>query len=398
MRHAQLNPPFLTHRGGCHCGAVALRGGRTGARLTVQHCNCSICSMTGYLHLIVPAARFRLLRGADMLETYTFNTGTARHLFCRRCGIKSFYVPRSNPDGFSVNAALPRPRDVRARGGRAVRRTQLGAVRLPRSRSCPARVTRRRQVRRDPAASPRPPASTDPPGPAEGRARWRTRPARCGACDVPAGGASPATGGVASPCKPTAKCAPKHHGRNGRDVHFPVSGPGCAPPCLAGRVHCEPVPMLARRRPGRHPHSCRDRAKWTGRDRGQALLASRAPRALPSPLPVSARAAAVEQLGTVRRWVNRQMARIATWPFVPSRFVSQYEPRGTAGCDGAHGHALARRLAAALHLRPLLLAGIASATGTAARPYELEASLAAEVDPDETIPRTPCAGAPALAA
>jgi hypothetical protein len=72
--------------------------------LTVQECNCSICSMTGFLHLIVPASRFRLLRGADCLTTYTFNTGTARHLFCRRCGIKSFYVPRSNPDGYSVNA------------------------------------------------------------------------------------------------------------------------------------------------------------------------------------------------------------------------------------------------------------------------------------------------------
>lgn len=59
--------------------------------------------MTGYLHLIVPASRFRLLQGASELEAYTFNTGTARHLFCRHCGIKSFYVPRSNPDGFSVN-------------------------------------------------------------------------------------------------------------------------------------------------------------------------------------------------------------------------------------------------------------------------------------------------------
>jgi hypothetical protein len=59
--------------------------------------------MTGFLHLIVPSGRFRLLSGAGMLETYTFNTGTARHLFCRRCGIKSFYVPRSNPDGYSVN-------------------------------------------------------------------------------------------------------------------------------------------------------------------------------------------------------------------------------------------------------------------------------------------------------
>jgi len=91
------------HRGGCHCGDVAFEV-EAPAALTVQECNCSICSMTGFLHLIVPASRFRLLQGAESLTTYTFNTGTARHLFCLRCGIKSFYVPRSNPDGYSVNA------------------------------------------------------------------------------------------------------------------------------------------------------------------------------------------------------------------------------------------------------------------------------------------------------
>ncbi len=96
-------PALVTHRGGCHCGAVAFEVDAP-ARLVVQECNCSICAMAGFLHLIVPASRFRLLRGADALETYSFNTGTARHLFCRRCGIKSFYVPRSNPDGYSVNA------------------------------------------------------------------------------------------------------------------------------------------------------------------------------------------------------------------------------------------------------------------------------------------------------
>lgn len=59
--------------------------------------------MTGYLHLIVPAVRFRLLSGADDLVEYTFNTGAAKHRFCRYCGIKSFYVPRSHPDGIDVN-------------------------------------------------------------------------------------------------------------------------------------------------------------------------------------------------------------------------------------------------------------------------------------------------------
>ena len=59
--------------------------------------------MTGYLHPIVPAERFRLLKGEDVLTTYSFNTGTAKHRFCSVCGIKSFYVPRSKPDGYSVN-------------------------------------------------------------------------------------------------------------------------------------------------------------------------------------------------------------------------------------------------------------------------------------------------------
>ena len=94
---------LVTHRGGCHCGAVAFEVDAP-ARLTVSDCNCSICRMSGYLHLIVPRARFRLLRGAHELAEYTFNTNTARHLFCRTCGVKSFYVPRSNPDGYSVNA------------------------------------------------------------------------------------------------------------------------------------------------------------------------------------------------------------------------------------------------------------------------------------------------------
>ena len=92
----------VTHRGGCHCGAVRFEV-RAPARVTVQRCNCSICAKTAFLHLIVPGADFRLVRGDEALTTYTFNTGVARHLFCATCGVKSFYVPRSNPDGWSVN-------------------------------------------------------------------------------------------------------------------------------------------------------------------------------------------------------------------------------------------------------------------------------------------------------
>jgi hypothetical protein len=104
---------LVTHRGGCHCGAVAFEV-EAPARLLVQECNCSICAASGFLHLIVPRGRFRLLRGEGALTEYTFGTKIARHLFCRTCGVKSFYVPRSNPDGYSVNARCLDPATVEA--------------------------------------------------------------------------------------------------------------------------------------------------------------------------------------------------------------------------------------------------------------------------------------------
>lgn len=94
---------LITHRGGCHCARVRFEV-TAPAKLEVSECNCSMCGKSGYLHLIVPAKRFRLVSGQEVLTAYTFNTGTAKHLFCSVCGMKSFYVPRSHPDGYSVNA------------------------------------------------------------------------------------------------------------------------------------------------------------------------------------------------------------------------------------------------------------------------------------------------------
>ena len=88
--------------GGCHCGAVRFEV-QTPDIIEVEDCNCSMCACTGFLHIIVPSSRFRLRQGAERVASYTFNTGTAKHMFCLVCGVKSFYVPRSNPDGFSVN-------------------------------------------------------------------------------------------------------------------------------------------------------------------------------------------------------------------------------------------------------------------------------------------------------
>jgi hypothetical protein len=110
-----------TYQGGCHCGQVRFRV--QGDLANVSECNCSICTMKGILHLVVSREQFELLSGQDAITTYQFGTNVAKHTFCRHCGIHSFYTPRSNPDGISVNvrclegvdveAVRPRPFDGR---------------------------------------------------------------------------------------------------------------------------------------------------------------------------------------------------------------------------------------------------------------------------------------------
>ena len=60
--------------------------------------------MTGFLHVMVPHEDFDLITGRDALGSYRFGSGAAEHLFCRQCGVKSFYQPRSHPEARSVNA------------------------------------------------------------------------------------------------------------------------------------------------------------------------------------------------------------------------------------------------------------------------------------------------------
>jgi len=92
----------MRHRGSCHCGAIVIEV-EAPAEVDVYECNCSMCERTGFLHLIASKENFRLLQGKDDLTIYTFNTGVAQHYFCKHCGCKPYYIPRSNPDGFSIN-------------------------------------------------------------------------------------------------------------------------------------------------------------------------------------------------------------------------------------------------------------------------------------------------------
>ncbi len=88
--------------GGCHCGAVRFTV-ESELPIELERCNCSICTKSAYIHLIVPKNQFTLVSGNEILKTYTWNSGIAQHYFCRTCGIKPFYIPRSNPDGVDVN-------------------------------------------------------------------------------------------------------------------------------------------------------------------------------------------------------------------------------------------------------------------------------------------------------
>eukprot|EP00112_Aurelia_sp_Birch-Aquarium-sp1_P011955 Seg251.4 transcript_id=Seg251.4/GoldUCD/mRNA.D3Y31 product="Centromere protein V" protein_id=Seg251.4/GoldUCD/D3Y31 len=91
----------VVHYGGCHCGKIRYKVEAT-AHLECIDCNCSICKKKQNIHFIVPESRFTLLQGEDNLTCYTFNTHKAKHLFCKSCGVQSFYRPRSNPDGVGV--------------------------------------------------------------------------------------------------------------------------------------------------------------------------------------------------------------------------------------------------------------------------------------------------------
>ncbi|MEO9600963.1 GFA family protein [Parasphingorhabdus sp.] len=88
--------------GGCHCGAVRFEAA-VDASPEMLDCNCSACAGTGFLHLFASHEDFTLLKGGNDLISYKFGSRQADHLFCRHCGVKSFYQPRSHPDCWSIN-------------------------------------------------------------------------------------------------------------------------------------------------------------------------------------------------------------------------------------------------------------------------------------------------------
>ncbi|MGQ8367278.1 GFA family protein [Glaciecola sp. 1036] len=92
----------MKYQGSCHCESVKFEVELPDS-VECERCNCSICKMFGLVQIIIPLRDFTLLSGDDSLSNYKFNTGVAQHTFCKHCGVKAFYTPRSNPDGISIN-------------------------------------------------------------------------------------------------------------------------------------------------------------------------------------------------------------------------------------------------------------------------------------------------------
>lgn len=96
-----LKEKEVLYKGGCHCKAIEFHV-LSSPNLVVWKCNCSICTMKQNYYFVVPKDKFRLIKGENYLTLYQFNTKTAKHYFCKVCGVQSFYIPRSNPDGVAV--------------------------------------------------------------------------------------------------------------------------------------------------------------------------------------------------------------------------------------------------------------------------------------------------------
>ncbi|WP_343611708.1 GFA family protein [Novosphingobium sp.] len=100
-----MTETVTTMLGGCHCGSVRFEATLSDGLNTIRRCTCSYCRMRGAIAVSAELGGIRLLQGEEMLTSYRFNTQTAQHFFCSRCGIYTHHQRRSNPNQYGVNVA-----------------------------------------------------------------------------------------------------------------------------------------------------------------------------------------------------------------------------------------------------------------------------------------------------
>lgn len=93
------------HKASCHCGAVELALSMPEGLVDLRRCDCSMCRRRGAIVTSVPLDALSIVKGADALKLYQFNTLTAEHYFCGNCGIYTHHRRRSNPEQYGVNVA-----------------------------------------------------------------------------------------------------------------------------------------------------------------------------------------------------------------------------------------------------------------------------------------------------
>ena len=91
--------------GQCHCGAVRFEARLSDGFNTIRRCTCSYCRMRGAVAVSAEMGGLTILSGAEMLTSYRFNTRSAEHFFCSRCGIYTHHQRRSNRNQYGVNVA-----------------------------------------------------------------------------------------------------------------------------------------------------------------------------------------------------------------------------------------------------------------------------------------------------
>jgi len=93
------------NNGRCHCGNVEFEVELPNGFEELSRCNCSMCARRGAVVTSVPLSAFKILKGADQLSLYQFNTKKAKHYFCANCGIYTHHKRRANPNQYAVNIA-----------------------------------------------------------------------------------------------------------------------------------------------------------------------------------------------------------------------------------------------------------------------------------------------------
>ncbi|MTH63394.1 GFA family protein [Paracoccus shanxieyensis] len=100
-----MNDTRQQHNVACHCGAVQFKARLTDGFNTIRRCSCSYCRMRGAIAVSARLQDIEFVAGEGNLTLYQFNTGTAKHYFCKTCGIYTHHKRRSDPDQFGINVA-----------------------------------------------------------------------------------------------------------------------------------------------------------------------------------------------------------------------------------------------------------------------------------------------------